>query len=553
MSQDSRPTPRVNIWLPFFLALALVTGLLIGIRMKSGVTPVILEKRDNLSLVSGQSKIDELIKYIEAKYVDDVDREALLDQAIRSVLDQLDPHSIYISAEQFEATNDPLEGNFEGIGVEFMIIEDTIVVLNPMEGGPSEEAGIRTGDRIVMVEDSIIAGKDLDYEDAKTLLKGEKGTAVTIGVKRGNEPEIREFTITRAEIPINSIEAAYMLDNKTGYIRLARFSATAYDEFMQNIEHLVEKEGLENLVLDLRQNPGGYLPQATKMLNQVFPQRDQLMVYTEGRKSSRKDYVSNGRAFFDIDKVAVLIDQGSASASEIVAGAIQDHDRGYIVGRRSFGKGMVQQQFMLRDGSALRLTISRYYTPSGRSIQKPYDDPEQYDNDFMDRYYSGELLSEDNYSPEDSSEYLTDNGRVVYGGGGIWPDVFVPLDTILLSDDYIKLRQQITPFIFKQYQNRIHQANEPPLSFKAFNQSFEVNEGDWQAFLLEVKNKNVHFDKTQLLDITPALKRMIKAELARVLFDDSAFFQVWNEKDRDVQKALEVLDDPNALTVLNNK
>ncbi len=552
MSQDSRPLHKINIWLPFLLAFSLVIGVMVGLRMGSGVAPVMLEKRDDASAISSQSKIDELIKYIEAKYVDDVDHDQLIDEAIRSILDQLDPHSIYISAEQFEATNDPLEGNFEGIGIGFMIIEDTIVVLDPIAGGPSEAAGIRTGDRVVMVEDSIIAGIGIDFEGAKKLLKGEKGTEVTIGIKRAHEAEIRKYTITREEIPINSIDAAYMLDDETGYIRLARFSATAYDEFMQKLEHLVEKEGMTDLVLDLRQNPGGYLPQATKILNQIFPQRDELMVYTEGRRSSRKDYVSTGRAFFDIEDVAVLIDQGSASASEIVAGAVQDHDRGYIIGRRSFGKGMVQQQFMLRDGSALRLTISRYYTPSGRSIQKPYDDLEQYDNDFMDRYYSGELLSEDRYAPQDSSEYLTTNGRVVYGGGGIWPDVFVPLDTNLLSDDYIKLRQQITPFIFRHYEDQIYQAAEPPLTFKAFNKKFEVSAEDWETFLAEVKNKKVHFDYSHLPKIESALKRMIKAEMARVLFDDSAFFQVWNESDPDVQKAVEVLADPNSLTVLNN-
>jgi len=552
MNQDSRPTSKINIWLPFLLAVTLVGGMLIGIRLNSGGTPVMLEKHDDLGNIQGQSKIDELLKYIDAKYVDEIDREALLDEAIQSILDQLDPHSIYISAEQFEATNDPLEGNFEGIGVEFMIIEDTIVVLNAIAGGPSEAVGVRTGDRVVMVEDSVIAGKDLDYEGAKTLLKGEKGTDVTISVKRGNEKELRQFTITRDEIPINSVESAYMLDENTGYIRLARFSATAYEEFMQKREQLVENEQMDNLVLDLRQNPGGYLPQATKILNQIFQQRDKLMVYTQGRKSSRKDYTSNGRAFFDIDDIAVLIDQGSASASEIVAGAIQDHDRGYIIGRRSFGKGMVQQQFMLRDGSALRLTISRYYTPSGRSIQKPYDDLEKYDNDFMDRYYSGELLSEDNYAPEDSSEYQTSNGRVVYGGGGIWPDFFVPLDTHLLSDDYLKLRQQTTPFIFHRFENRIHASQEPPISYEKFDQSFQLTEADWQAFLDYANTKNVNYDRSSLAEISAPLKRMIKAELARIIFGESAFFQVWNQDDPDVQKALEVLADPSSLTVLKN-
>ncbi len=552
MNQGTKPTPRINIWLPFLLALVLVVGMLIGIRMNNGVTPVMLEKREDLASVSSQGKIDELIKYIEAKYVDEVDREKLLDEAIKSILDELDPHSIYITAEQFAATNDPLEGNFEGIGVEFIIIEDTIVVLNAMEGGPSEEVGIRSGDRIITVEDSTIAGKGINFEGAKSLLKGEKGTEVTIGVKRNNEEGLRQFTITRAEIPIYSVESSYMLNDKTGYIRLSNFSSTAYEEFMQKMEYMIENEGMKDLVLDLRQNPGGYLPQATKMLNQIFPNRDQLMVYTEGRKSSRKDYVSNGRAFFDVEEIAVLIDQGSASASEIIAGAVQDHDRGYIIGRRSFGKGLVQQQFMLRDGSALRLTISRYYTPSGRSIQKPYDDLEEYDNDFMDRYYSGELLSEDKYAPEDSMEYLTSNGRVVYGGGGIWPDVFVPLDTLLLSEDYLKLRRQTTPFIFKQYDNRITQTKEPPISFKEFNREFKVSNSDWQEFLNYVAEKKVNYDKSKLSAITPSLKRMIKAELARILFDESAFFQVWNEADADVLKAIGILDDPKSLRVLNN-
>ncbi len=551
MNSNSHSAQKIYIWLPFLLAMALVVGMLIGIRFDNS-NPVILEKYDAIDDVHGQSKIDELIRYIEAKYVDDIDREALIDEAIQSILDELDPHSIYISAEQFESTNDPLEGKFEGIGVEFMIIEDTILVLHALKGGPSEAAGLLTGDRIVMLEDSVVAGKGIDFEGAKALLKGEKGTDVKIGVKRGNEQDLRFFSITRDEIPINSIDAAYMLDEETGYIRLSRFSATAYDEFMQNLEQLIEKEGMKDLVLDLRQNPGGYLPQATKILNQVFPQRDKLMVYTEGRKSSRKDYVSNGRVFFDLDDVAVLIDQGSASASEIVAGAIQDHDRGFIIGRRSFGKGLVQQQFRLRDGSALRLTISRYYTPSGRSIQKPYDDTEEYDNDFMDRYYSGELLSEDNYTPEDSSEYLTSNGRVVYGGGGIWPDVFVPLDTVLFSEDYIKLRQQTTAFVFHHYGNRIYSTQEPPLSFKDFDRHFEVSENDWQAFLKEIGEKNIHFDKSKLPLISSNLKRTIKAELARVLFDDSAYFKVWNQQDPDVQKAISVLHDPSSLTVLNN-
>ncbi|NRA49611.1 MAG: S41 family peptidase, partial [Phaeodactylibacter sp.] len=410
MLQDRPSAPnKFSIWLPLLFAIVLVTGMLLGMRMQSTMPKMVVEQEETGVEGIGQGKIEEILRYVEAKYVDDVDKEALTEEVIDDLLSKLDPHSNYISAEELMAVNEQLKGNFDGIGVEFMLLEDTIVVVTPLVGGPSESAGILSGDRIVQIADSTIAGVGMNSDDIIRMLRGEKGTDVEIGILRGNETELRRFTVTRDEIPMNSVDVAYMLDETTGYIKVNRFSATTYEEFMKALEGLVENQDMEDLVLDLRHNPGGYLQQATNMLSQLFRDKDKLLVYTEGDAVSRSEYSSTGRNFFDVEDVVVLIDEGSASASEIVAGAIQDHDRGVIVGRRSFGKGLVQEQYKLRDGAALRLTVARYYTPSGRSIQKPYDDPEAYDLEMYDRYETGELEAAKNMVVEDSTEYYTDN------------------------------------------------------------------------------------------------------------------------------------------------
>ncbi len=531
------------IWLPMLLSIILVFGILIGMRLQPAQPILISEVSQEATNTptSGNNKIDQLLRFIESKYVDDVDREQLVDEAIGSILEQLDPHSSYISAEELTQVNEQMEGNFEGIGVEFMIFEDTVVVVTPLTGGPAETVGIMAGDRIVQVEDSVIAGIGITNAGIIGLLKGEKGTSVKIGILRIGSEEVKEYEITRDKIPIKSIDAAYMISESTGYIKINRFSATTDKEFLDALEAL-DREGLKDLVLDLRRNPGGYLQKATNMLNQLFPEKGDLLVYTQGRAVNRMEYKTRGRGIFDINKIALLIDEGSASASEILAGAVQDHDRGIIVGRRSFGKGLVQEQYQLKDGSALRLTIARYYTPSGRSIQKSYEDLEAYENDFSQRYESGELISEANIKIKDSTRYFTENGRVVFGGGGIIPDVFVPMDTQGISDDYMVLRQQIPNFTFRY----IDQYNETlqGLSLAEFALDFKVSEQDFQNFLEFSRSAGATFDENQLnAKSQQELKQQLKARVGKHLFDELGYYKIMNQNDPMILSALDALKD----------
>jgi carboxyl-terminal processing protease len=547
MAQDrDQSAKKINVWLPLLFALVLVTGMLIGMNMQETAPTVVVKPEEQLMAGLGQGKIEELIRYIEAKYVDEVNRDELVKEAIESILKELDPHSKYIPAEQLRQINEQLEGNFEGIGVEFMILNDTIVVVSALPGGPSEAAGIRAGDKIVEVEDSSIAGIAIESREVMDLLRGEKGSEVEIGVLRPHETKVLHYTITRDKIPMHSVDAAYMLDDKTGYIKINRFSATTYEEFMKAMEDMVDKEGMEDLVIDLRHNPGGYLQQATNILSQIIEEKDKLLVYTEGRSVHRSNYESTGRTYFDIDDVVVLIDEGSASASEIVAGAVQDHDRGFIIGRRSFGKGLVQEQYRLRDGSALRLTVARYYTPSGRSIQKPYQDLEAYENDMTHRYESGELIAEEDMAIADSTEYFTSKGRVVYGGGGIMPDIFVPMDTAYLSDFYAAARPHIPGFVYRYMEKHGDQFGH--YSLDQFQKRFQVNDALYNDFLAYARSEGLDEKQDSRILIRTEIKRLIKARIAKHLFDDEAFYVVWNDQDPFIQKAIETLHSSKPIT-----
>lgn len=534
--ENKNPAKKIQVWTPLLLAMALVIGMLVGTRLQPTTSTIILENpKESASNGIGQGRIEELIRYIEAKYVDDVNRETLIEEAIDNILKNLDPHSNYIPAEQLKEVNEQLEGNFDGIGIEFMIMEDTIVVVSPLVGGPSEAVGVLAGDKIVAIEDSIIAGVNITSKGVMNLLRGEKGSEVEISILRDRKSEPMKFTIKRDRIPMNSVEVAYMIDEVTGYIKISRFSATTYDEFMRGLEELVEKKGMEDLIIDLRHNPGGYLQQATNILSQLFKEKDKLMVYTEGRTVNRNDYPTSGRAYYNVKDVAVLIDEGSASASEILAGALQDHDRGLIIGRRSFGKGLVQEQYSLRDGSALRLTVARYYTPSGRSIQKSYEDFEQYEQDVLDRYNSGELSSESQMAIIDSTEYYTSSGRVVYGGGGISPDIFVPIDTLMMNDEYLSLRQHIPQFAY-----RYIEANRQKFDYtlEQFANNYGVNTNVFKAFMAYAKDKGTEIDPLVLSEKNKrGLKRFMKARMAKHLYNDEAFFSVWNKNDEMIQKA----------------
>jgi carboxyl-terminal processing protease len=546
MTTQSEQSPgKITILLPLLLSLFLVGGMLIGFKLKSSSA---YPNGESISIItpSEPGRLEELIRYIEARYVDNVDKEEMTELAIAALLKDLDPHSNYIPAKDLREVNEQLDGNFEGIGIEFMLLEDTILVVSPIVGGPSEKAGIMAGDKIVEVEDSLIAGKDINTRDVVGMLKGERGSKVKVGVLRGMDSEIKDFVIIRDKIPLTSVEVGYMLDDETGFIKISRFSATTYKEFMEKLEDLVDNKGMKNLVIDLRQNPGGYLQEATNILSQLFKEKNRLLVYTEGRTVKRNEYETTGRPFFNIEDIAVLIDEGSASASEIVAGAIQDWDRGVIIGRRSFGKGLVQEQYSLKDGSALRLTVARYYTPTGRSIQKSYDDLEAYDHDVYDRYGSGELYNKDSISVSDSTIFFTKiEKRQVFGGGGITPDIFIPLDTFGVSDYFMNVRGFIPQFVHRYVEAHQDDFN---YSLKEFNALYNVPDNALQELIEYATEKEVVFDKAGFEKSKKEFKLAVKARIARKIYGDEGYFSVWNKEDEVVKKAVEALRQPNPLT-----
>ena len=546
---DTSPQKKqLNIWLPFLLALVLTIGMYIGAKLKPNPS-VVIQTDNGESIQSsniGTGRIEDLLRFIEARYVDEVDSEKLIDKAINNILEELDPHSNYIPASQVAQVNDELEGNFDGVGIEFIILDDTIIVVTPIAGGPSEEAGILAGDKIVEINDSTAVGLGGTTRELVNKLRGERGSEVKVGVLRGKNKEIKRFEISRDEIPIHSVDVGYMIDERTGYIKVNRFSATTYREFMQEVESMQE-DGLKDIVIDLRQNPGGYLLEATKMLSQLFPDKGKLMVYTEGRTVRRNEYETNGLTHFPIDKVAVLIDEGSASASEIVAGAIQDWDRGIVIGRRSFGKGLVQEQYPLTDGSALRLTVARYYTPSNRLIQKSYEDKNAYDQDVITRYEGGELVNKDSIHQSDTTKFYTKlENRIVYGGGGITPDVFIPLDTSYLNQDYLRLRGgAVAQFIYRYAENHADDLNE--ITLEKLRNEFVVDEMMLKEFLDYAAANGVEVAPEDFEKIKSDVKLLLKSRLARHLFKEDGFYTIWNDKDEAVKAAMRALKKENPL------
>lgn len=417
-------------FMPLWLGLSVVLGIFIGTFFANRFGG------NRLSIInSGSNKLNDLLHIIDDQYVDTVNMSDLVETAMPQILSELDPHSVYISAKDVQTANDDLKGSFFGIGIEFTIRQDTIHVQNVIANGPAERAGLLAGDKIVEVDGKPFVGKEVTNDVAVHKLKGEKDTKVQVGIMRYKEKTVRRITITRGEIPMKSVTATYMLNDATGYIKVKNFGEKTYPELLIALATLAQ-EGFENLVIDLRGNTGGYLMSAVQMANEFLP-KGRLIVYTEGRKSARQEYRSDGRGSYQQIPLVVLIDEGSASASEIFAGAIQDNDRGTIIGRRSFGKGLVQQPVTLHDGSMIRLTIARYYSPSGRCIQKPYTqgDSKDYESDILARYEHGEFFSQDSIR-HTGPEYHTKNGRIVYGGGGITPDIFVPEDTVDMTSYY---------------------------------------------------------------------------------------------------------------------
>lgn len=489
-------------------------------------------------------KFKSFIEHLDNAYVDSVDTEALTETAIRSMLKELDPHSTYIPAERVKKMRENLEGNFEGIGIQFNIMDDTILVVRPIPGGPSEKLGIRSGDKIVRIDGEKVAGIGITSSGVTDRLKGKKDTKVEVAIYREGEPELLHYEIVRDEIRINSIRASYMVDPKTGYIKIERFSNRTMQEFRSAVNELKEK-GMENLVLDLQNNGGGYLRSGRKIADQ-FLEDDQLIVYTQGRAFPKRKYMSSDDSLFQDGKLVVMMNESSASASEIVAGAIQDWDRGIIVGRRSFGKGMVQRPIDLPDGSVVRMTISRYYTPSGRCIQKPYEEGnrEDYAKEKYQRMETGELFHEDSIQVVDSLAYQTRvKERPVYGGGGIIPDVFVPIDTSGNSDYLRDLnRKRVISELALDHVNEnradFKEAYEDP---QEFAEEYELPQSLIQKMKDQASEKGIEYEKEEYERSKEFIHGQLKGMIAQNLWGSSAYYQVHNPLRPSFQKAIEVL------------
>ena len=475
-------------------------------------------------------------------YVDSVDENKLVEEAIIRMLAQLDPHSTYSDAEEVKKMNEPLQGNFEGIGVQFQMIEDTLLVVQPVSNGPSEKVGILAGDRIIAVNDSAIAGVKMSTEDIMKRLRGPKGSKVNLTIVRRGVQDPLVFTVKRDKIPILSLDASYLIQPKIGYIRVNRFGATTAEEFKKAMKGL-QQQGMKDLILDLQGNGGGYLNAAIDLANEFLGQKE-LIVYTEGRTAQRSEFFAKGNGEFRDGRLIVLVDEYTASASEIVSGAVQDWDRGIIVGRRSFGKGLVQRPIDLPDGSMIRLTIARYYTPAGRCIQKPYDSSTDYNKDLIDRFNHGELMNADSIHFPDSLKVQTKKlKRTVYGGGGIMPDYFVPIDTTLYTDYHRKLvgKGVIIKFTMKFIEDHRKELADKYKKFDSFNEKFVIDD-DMLATLREMGEKEgVKFNEEQYQKALPLIKTQLKALIARDLWDMNEYFRVMNTTNESVQKALEIL------------
>lgn len=516
------------------LALCVVIGIGIG----SFFTNHFSGNRLNI-INSGSNRLNNLLHIIDDQYVDEVNIDSLVDKAIPQILAELDPHSVYISAKDVQTATDDLKGSFSGVGIEFTIREDTIHVQNVIKNGPAERAGLLAGDKIVTIDGKPFVGKVVTNEEAMHRLKGPKDTKVKVGVVRYGSTKVREFTVTRGEIPQKSISAAYMLDENTGYIRIKNFGETTYPELLIALAKL-SQGGFSNLVIDLRDNTGGYLQSAVQIANEFLP-KNKLIVYTQGRKSPRQDYVSKGNGSYQNIPLVVLINEGSASASEIFAGAMQDNDRATIIGRRSFGKGLVQQQIEFPDHSMIRLTVARYYTPSGRCIQKPYTlgDDSDYAQDLLTRYQHGEFFSQDSIK-HTGPAYHTGLGRVVYGGGGITPDIFVPEDTLNITSYYKRAAMSglILQFAYTYTDNNRLKLNN--FTEMAKLADYLVKQNTVEQFAVYADNHGLKRRNLMIMKSHKLLERYINSRIIYNMLDEEAWNQYLNQNDPVITKTLEV-------------
>lgn len=487
-------------------------------------------------------KFNTLMQLINYFYVEDVDQPKLTEEAIIAVLKELDPHSVYISKKEVDRTNEPLVGNFDGVGIQFQIYKDTILVISPVPGGPSEKLGIMAGDKIIRINKEDAFGKKVNNQYVLDRLRGPRGSAVDVSIFRSGRKELIEYTITRDKIPINSIDAAYMLSDNIGYIKLSRFAATSTDEFVE-VSNKLKKLGMKNLIFDLRDNTGGYLNVAFDLADQFLP-AGKLAVYTKGLRSPKQDFVATSNGTFETGKLIVLIDEGSASASEIVAGAVQDWDRGLILGRRSFGKGLVQRPYLLPDSSMVRITTARYYTPSGRCIQKPYADGEKdYRDEILNRYKHGEFIHADSIKFPDSLRYFTQNKRIVYGGGGIMPDYFIPLDTSFYSKYYEDVLRKglVNEFCVQYVDSKRKELQKIYPDFNSFKNKFTDDQKLLDEFVLFAESKKITRKDKDLETSGLQIKTFLKALIAQNLFNREAFYETIVATDGDLLKAIDVI------------
>ena len=500
--------------------------------------------KPEMTEAEAMEKFERFLSIVDDRYMDEVNAGQLVEDAIIEVLTKLDPHSVYFTEEELEEANEPLEGNFEGVGIQFNLLNDTIIVVGVISGGPSEKVGLMAGDKIVKINEEEVAGIGMSNKGVTDRLRGKKGTDVTVFIDRKGAKKTLEFKITRDVIPLYSVDAKYMAEPETGYIRVSKFAATTTEEFKLALSEL-HAQGMKDLILDLRGNGGGYLNAAIDMANEFLP-ANKLIVYTEGRAYPRQDAKSVGDGSMLQGKVIVLIDEGSASASEIVTGALQDWDRALVIGRRSFGKGLVQRSFNLPDGSAMRLTVSRYFTPSGRCIQKSYDDGlDAYHNELNERYRDGELTADTTFNYPDSLTFYTSGKRVVYGGGGIMPDIYIPLDTTWATDYYAEV---VGKGIVNQFSLTYVNTNRESLSKQyanahEFNKNFAITEKIWQSFFDYAAADSVEKNEADFVLCEEKLATVIKAVIARDLYNFEAYWIVSNSSDAAYLKALSSLKD----------
>jgi carboxyl-terminal processing protease len=525
-----------KIVLPIILALCVVIGIMIGLKINK-------EAQFNKPFLFNYhpDKYQNILNFISSNYVDSVDVSKIGDEGYQHLLQQLDPHSSYIPSSEYTSVNEQLVGNFKGVGIEFFIVNDTVTVMNVISGGPSEKAGVKDLDKIIAIDDSVVAGKKITSEKIFKKLRGKADTKVNITVLRDGKKV--SLTINRGEVKINSVETAYMLDNQTGYVKINSFGASTYVEFMGHIDRMINQEGMKKMVIDLRQNGGGYLEAATNILDELLSD-SKTIVYTESRNHNRHNYNCSKEGMFEQGKICLLVDEGSASASEIFAGALQDWDRATIIGRRTFGKGLVQQEYMLADSSAIRITVARYYTPSGRCIQKSYKNGlDDYGMDIVNRYKHGEFQHADSIKFTDTTKYFTSRNRIVYGGGGIKPDVFIPADTqgVNAFSNECFSKTLVQQFAYQYYSNHKNEMMKYK-NASDFNQHFMIDKAMFESFVTYAKLKGAKHAQPNLVAGSAAyLQNQLKAFMAKAKWKMQGYFTVTHQLDKTYLKAIEVL------------